>query len=121
MLDFGWPELFVIIVLVVLFVGPQDLPRVMVALGRIARRLQYVCYVISRQFNDVMREADLDHIRKSVNFKERDTHGQPIEFDEAAADEEYATLGGAYADIPDSVDEDEFPEDAREKEGKDHA
>ena len=48
MLDFGWPELFVIIVLVVLFVGPEELPRVMVALGRVARRLQYIRYTISQ-------------------------------------------------------------------------
>ncbi|MCK5374726.1 MAG: hypothetical protein KAJ40_05535 [Alphaproteobacteria bacterium] len=121
MLDFGWPELFVIIALVVLFAGPQDLPRVMVALGRITRRLQYVRYAISRQFDDVMREADLDNIRKSVNFEEQDKHGQPVEFDEATADEEYAALGGAYADIPASVDEEELPEDTKGAEGKDHA
>ena len=89
MLDFGWPELFVIIALSVLFVGPDELPRVMVALGRLARRLQYARYAITQQFEEVMREADLDDIRKSVNFEE----GNGPDFEDAQSDEEFATLG----------------------------
>ena len=75
----------------------------MVALGRVARRLQYIRYTISQQFEEVMREADLDDIRKSVNFEE----GDSPDFDEAAADEYYAALGGAY----------EKPKDEEEEEG----
>ena len=90
MLDFGWPELFIIIVLCVLFVGPDELPRVMVALGRLVRRLQYARYTISQQFEEIMRDADLDDIRKSVNFEEGDALN--IEED-AESDEAYATMG----------------------------
>ena len=90
MLDFGWPELFLIIAVAVIVIGPDEIPAVMVALGRVVRRLQYVRYAISQQFDDVMRDADLDDIRKSVNFEAKDEDGNDIEFDEAAADEEYA-------------------------------
>ena len=82
MLDFGWPELFVIFVLAVIFIGPNDIPKVMVALGRAARRLSYIKYAISQQFDEVMHDADLDDIRKSVNFEAAD-------FNEAEADEDY--------------------------------
>ncbi len=92
MLDFGWPELFLIIAVAVIVIGPDEIPAVMVALGRIVRRLQYVRYAISQQFDDVMRDADLDDIRKSVNFEAKDEDGNDIEFDEAAADEEYAMM-----------------------------
>ncbi len=92
MLNFGWPELFIIIALTVLFVGPQDLPRVMVALGRVARRLQYARYAITRQFDEVMREADLDDIRKSVNFEQEDNPAREL-YEDAFADEDLATLG----------------------------
>jgi len=88
MLDFGWPELFVIVALSVLFVGPEELPRVMVALGRLVRRLQYARYAISQQFEEIMRDADLDDIRKSVNFEEGDTIEEDAESDEA-----FATMG----------------------------
>ncbi len=98
MLDFGWTELFLIIAVAVIVVGPKEIPVLMVALGRVVRRLQYIKYAISQQFDDVMRDADLDDIRKSVNFEEnhklnqkRDQEaGQVIEdadFDEFESDE----------------------------------
>ena len=90
MLDFGWPELFLIIALAVLVIGPKEIPVLMVALGRIVRRLQYIKFSISQQFEDVMRDADLDDIRKSVNFEAQE--GGADGFNEAEADEEYAIL-----------------------------
>ena len=50
MLDFGWPELFLIIALAVIVIGPQEIPALMVALGRIARRLHYIKFSMSQQF-----------------------------------------------------------------------
>jgi len=82
MLDFGWAELLVVMAVGVLVIGPNELPVMMRALGRIVRRLQYVKYAFSQQFEDFMKDSDLDDLRKSVNFEARD-------FDEAAEDEEH--------------------------------
>ncbi len=92
MLDFGWPELFLIITVAIIVIGPEEIPVVMVAIGRIMRRLHYIKYTISQQFDDVMRDADLDDIRKGVNFEARDEQDREVNFDEAAADEEYILL-----------------------------
>lgn len=81
MLDVGWQELLLIAALAVILIGPEELPKVMVFFGRIVRRIHYVKYALSQQFDDLMREADLDDIRKTVNFEEKD-------FNEAEADEE---------------------------------
>ncbi len=81
MLDFGWPELLVIMAVGVFVIGPDEIPAIMRNLGRIMRRIQYVRYAFTQQFDDFMKEADLDDLRKSVNFEEKD-------FDEAAADDE---------------------------------
>lgn len=93
MFDIGWSELFIIALLAVVLVGPQDMPKVMVFFGRIFRRLHYVKFALSQQFDDLMRDADLDDIRKSVNFEasaREGRDGQRIEesFDEASFDEE---------------------------------
>jgi Tat protein translocase TatB subunit len=82
MFDVGFPELLLIIAVAVLVIGPQEIPVVMRALGRVVRRLHYIRYAFSQQFEDFMRENDLDDIRKQVNFEEKD-------FDEQAGDEEY--------------------------------
>lgn len=81
MLDFGFVELLMIIAVAVFVIGPQDIPKVMMALGRVMRRISYIRYAFTHQFEDFMRQNDLEDIRRQVNFEEKD-------FDEAAADEE---------------------------------
>ena len=80
MLDFGWAELLIIMAVGVFVIGPDEIPVIMRNLGRMMRRIQYVRYAFTQQFDDFMKEADLDNLRKSVNFEEKD-------FDEATADE----------------------------------
>lgn len=80
MLDFSWAELFVIVAVALIVIGPKDIPQIMHTLGRFVRRLQYVRFAMSQQFDDFMKEHDLDDIRKAT---------KPDEFfDEAAADED---------------------------------
>ena len=80
MFDIGWSEIVVIIAVTVLVVGPEDIPKVMYQIGRVFRRLQYVRYALSQQFEDIIKTGDIEELRRGVNF-ESPTH------DEAAADE----------------------------------
>jgi Sec-independent protein translocase protein TatA len=66
MLDFAWSEFLVVIIVAVIVIGPKQLPEVLYGLGRIARRLQYMKFGLSKQFEDFMEQADLNEIR---NFK----------------------------------------------------
>jgi sec-independent protein translocase protein TatB len=83
--DVGWAELLVIVAVAVLVIGPQDIPKVMYGLGRLARRLQYVRFAISQQFDDILKAGDIEELRKGVNFESRKT-------DESAADADVALL-----------------------------
>lgn len=87
MLDFGWTELVLIMALAVLVIGPSEIPALMVGLGRLVRRITYVKYAFSQQFEEFMKQADMDDIAKSVNF-ETIRHEKAAQFDEAAADED---------------------------------
>lgn len=82
MLDFSWPELLMIAVVALVVIGPKEIPQIMHVLGRFVRRLQYVRFAMSQQFDDFMKEHDLEDIRKAANTRP-DTL-----FDEAAADED---------------------------------
>ena len=66
MLDFAWSEFLVVIIVAVIVIGPKQLPEVLYGLGRIARRLQYMKFALSKQFEDFMEQSDLNEIR---NFK----------------------------------------------------
>jgi Tat protein translocase TatB subunit len=86
MFDLGWSELFLIMVVAIVVIGPKEIPEVMRGLGRIVRRLQYMRFALTQQFDDIMKEHDLDDLRKGVNFEAR--HLERKDFDERSADGE---------------------------------
>lgn len=79
MFNIGWAEGLVILVVAVFIIGPKELPKMMYGLGRLVRRVQYMKFALSRQFDDVLNQIDLDDLRKN-NVVLPDT-------DEAAADD----------------------------------
>ncbi len=90
MLDFAWSELLVVVVVAVLVIGPKDIPKVMQGLGRIMRRVQYLKFALSQQFEDLMREHDLNELRAMT----QDVSKVLPDLDEAAADEDYIAHEG---------------------------
>lgn len=86
MMDFAWSEFLVILIVAVIVIGPKQLPEVLYGLGRVARRLQYMKFALSKQFEDFMEQSDLNEIRK-FNQNRYDTalhHG----FEEEEQEEE---------------------------------
>ena len=71
MLDFGLAELLLIMALAVLVIGPKEIPELMRGLGRVVRRLQYIKFGLSQQFDDFMQEHDLEELRNSSKDNER--------------------------------------------------
>lgn len=84
MLDISWAELLVIAIVAVFVFGPQDIPKIMYGLGRVVRRVQYIRFALSKQFDDFLAENDLEELRRGVNFEAPET-------DEKTADEK--TIG----------------------------
>lgn len=68
MLDFSWSELLVVMIVTILAVGPKQLPEVLYGLGRILRRLQYMKYAFSKQFEDFMDQADLRDVKNQTRI-----------------------------------------------------
>lgn len=73
MLDISWAELLVVIVVAVFVFGPQDIPKIMYGLGRIVRRIQYIRFALSKQFDDFLAANDLKELRRGVNFEAPET------------------------------------------------
>ena len=70
MFGFSWAEIFLTSAVALIVIGPKDIPKVLYQIGRFARRLQYVKFAMSQQFEDFLKEHDLDDIR-DVNFEAR--------------------------------------------------
>ena len=70
MFGFSWAEIFLTSAVALIVIGPKDIPKVLYQIGRFARRLQYVKFAMSQQFEDFLKEHDLEDIH-DVNFEAR--------------------------------------------------
>lgn len=67
MFDIGWTEMLVIAVVMIVVVGPKDLPRMLRTTGRSVSKLRSMAGDFQRQFNEALKEAELDDVKKSVD------------------------------------------------------
>ncbi|MDX0214359.1 twin-arginine translocase subunit TatB [Sinorhizobium meliloti] len=67
MLDIGWTELVVIAIVLIIVVGPKDLPPMLRAFGRMTSKMRGMASDFRRQFDEALREADLDDVRKTIS------------------------------------------------------
>ena len=66
MLDIGWTELLIIAVVAIIVVGPKDLPGMLRSLGRYAGQLRRTANEFRDQFDEALRESELDELRAGV-------------------------------------------------------
>src|SRR3977135_4195299 len=66
MFDIGWSELLVIAVVAIVVVGPKDLPRLMRTFGHYAGKLRRAAADFQRQFEEAMRESEVEEVRKAI-------------------------------------------------------
>lgn len=66
MFELAWTELLVIGLIVLIVVGPKDLPKVLRTTGMWVRRAQTLAREFQGSLEDMAREAELDEARKTV-------------------------------------------------------
>jgi sec-independent protein translocase protein TatB len=72
MFDIGWSELLVIAVVAIIVVGPKDLPKLMRSIGHYAGKLRRAASDFQRQFEDAMRESEVEEVRKAIESVKMD-------------------------------------------------
>ncbi|WP_054311555.1 Sec-independent protein translocase protein TatB [Mesorhizobium sp. 1M-11] len=67
MFEVGWTEMLVIAIVMIVVVGPKDLPNMLRTFGRTVAKLRSMAGDFQKQFNDALKEAELDDVKKSVD------------------------------------------------------
>ncbi|MEI9428232.1 Sec-independent protein translocase protein TatB [Mesorhizobium sp. Cs1299R1N3] len=67
MFEVGWTEMLVIAIVMIVVVGPKDLPNMLRTFGRTAAKLRAMAGDFQKQFNEALKEAELDDVKKSVD------------------------------------------------------
>jgi sec-independent protein translocase protein TatB len=66
MFEIGWTELVLIAVVAIVVIGPKDLPRAMRVVGQWSARMKRMANDFRGQFNEALKEAELDGIQKDL-------------------------------------------------------
>lgn len=67
MFDVGWSEILVIAVVLIVVVGPKDLPRMLRSFGRTTAKLRAMAGDFRRQFDEALREAELGDVKDTLD------------------------------------------------------
>ena len=66
MFDMSWGEVMVIGGVALIVIGPKDLPRALRTVGQMTTKVRRLATEFQGQFNEAMREAELDDVRREV-------------------------------------------------------
>ncbi|MBB3234368.1 Sec-independent protein translocase protein TatB [Phyllobacterium endophyticum] len=67
MFEIGWSEILVIVIVMIVVVGPKDLPKMLRAFGKATSKFRATAGEFRKQFDEALKEAELDDVRDIVN------------------------------------------------------
>jgi Tat protein translocase TatB subunit len=86
MFDLGWAEFLIIAAVALFVIGPKDIPAIAYQVGKAFRRLKYMQYALSGQFEDFMQAAETKKEKENPKPEKQELDHDP--YDEAEADAE---------------------------------
>jgi sec-independent protein translocase protein TatB len=63
MFDIGWTEILVIAIVLIVVVGPKDLPKMLRTFGRTTSKMRAMAGDFRKQFDEALKEAELDDVK----------------------------------------------------------
>lgn len=67
--NFAWSEMLIIACVAIIVVGPKDLPAMLRTFGKTIGSIKRMAGDFQRQFNDAIREAELDEVKDLTSTK----------------------------------------------------
>lgn len=66
MFEVGWSEILVIVIVLIVVVGPKDLPKMLRAFGKATTKFRATAGEFRKQFDEALKEAELDDVRDII-------------------------------------------------------
>ncbi len=66
MFTFGWGEIFLVVIIVVVVIGPKDLPKFIKQIGFLTKNIKKISAEFKSSLNEIAEESDIKDIAKSV-------------------------------------------------------
>jgi len=108
MFDIAWTEMLVLAVIIVVVVGPRDLPKVMRAIGSFMRRARAMASQFQSDMDQLARESEIDELRKQARAYQQKFRHPDKELDklvDPAAEKQQAAAAPADAESGEAATE----------------
>jgi sec-independent protein translocase protein TatB len=67
MFSFGWSEIALIVVVVIIVVGPKEIPNLLKQLGNFSKSLKKISREFKNSLNEITEENDIKNFKKSIS------------------------------------------------------
>ena len=67
MLTFGWGEIFLLVGIIIVVVGPKDLPKLIKQLSSFTRSIKKLSREFKTSLNDIAEHEDFKEVKTSIN------------------------------------------------------
>lgn len=66
MLSLGWSEIFILVSIVILVIGPKELPTVIKKIGYFSKKFKSVSRDFNTSLNNLIKETEIEEVKKSI-------------------------------------------------------
>ena len=66
MFSFGWGEILLILIVVIIVVGPQDIPKFLRQIGNLSKSIKKISREFKSSLNQIAEESDLKDVKNSI-------------------------------------------------------
>ena len=66
MFSFGWGEILLILVVVIIVVGPKDIPKFLRQIGNLSKSIKKISNEFKSSLNQIAEETDLKDVKNSI-------------------------------------------------------
>jgi len=67
MFSFGWSELALTALIVIIVIGPKEIPNLLKQIGTITKSIKKISREFKSSLNEIANESDLKDVKKSLN------------------------------------------------------
>ena len=79
MLEIGWSEIAIIVVVALIVIGPKDLPKVLKTVGIWVRKARMLTRDFQNSVDEMIREADLEDVKRQATELRNINIGREVE------------------------------------------
>ena len=103
MLSLGWSEISIIFIIVVIVVGPKEIPNLLKQLGYISKKIKSLSRDFNTSVNNIVKETEIDNIKKEINKVSKLDIKKEIENNDIIS--EFSDINSTFEKLNDNINE----------------